>query len=215
MILLLLPTGVLAHHEGSGPQGTLSDLSGFMKDLTVRYSEELQRSSTGAGLKFYSDPGDDLFLQEGQQVQARRVAQSAFRSMIQQTVEQVDVLHTLKTYGEQLTFSQFRVTSNNEVRMSGPSLKDSLDNSGIDRPEKNPILSVRSGMSLTDSIHVAPMIQARLGAVRSKMVYDPIAGGDWKFSLGRTITSQSTVEMVYLFKSTDDQDLLATLRFGF
>jgi hypothetical protein len=214
MVLLLLPTGLLAHEEGGGPEGTFRDLSGFVQDLALLYSEELQRDASSAGLKFYPEPGDDLSFLKGQQVQAKRVAQSALKSVIRQTVEQVDVLHTLKTYGEQMTFSRLRVSSN-DVQVSGPSLKDSPEDSRTSEPSKSPILSVRSGMSLTDSIHIAPMIQAHLGDVSSKVVYDPIAGGDWRFSLGRSITSQSTVEMVYLFKSTDDQDLLATLRFSF
>ena len=214
MVLLLLPTRLLAHDEGGGPEGTLRDLSGFVMDLALVYSHELEKSASTVGLKFYPNLGDELSLLEWEQVQARRVAQNAFRSVIRQTVEQVDLLHTLKTYGDQMTFTQLRVSSN-DVQVSGPSLKDSPEDNRTGGPSKSPILSVRSGMSLTDSMHIAPMIQAHLGDLSSKVIYDPIAGGNWRFTLDQSITSHSTVEMVYLLKSTDQQDLLATLRFSF
>ncbi|MCI0526280.1 MAG: hypothetical protein L0Y56_02330 [Nitrospira sp.] len=228
LVLILLPIGVQAH-EISGDQGLplfnpeegeLQDVSGFVQDLATVYSHELVKGADSVRLTFQTrlsddlHPGSDPYVMEGQQALAREVAQKAFRSVLRHTVEQVDMLQTLKSYGERMTFTQVRVTSN-DIQMSGPSLNDSPNGSDADRLSQNPVLSVRSGMSLTDGIHLAPTIQAHLGELNSKVIYDPLAGGDWRFSLGRSITSRSSVEMVYLLKSYDDQNLLATFRFGF
>lgn len=227
LILMLLPTGVRAH-ESVGHQALsffnpeeekLRDVSAFVQDLATIYSHELARGADTVGLKFQTRLEDDLRLDdlsliEGQQDQARKVAQRAFRSVIRHTMEQVDFIQTLKTYGEQMSFTQFRMTADT-IQVSGPSLNGSLNDGEMGRLPKSQVLSVRSGMSLTDTIHIAPMIQAHLGELNSKVIYDPLAGGDWRFSLGQSITSHSSVEMVYLLKSTDDQNLLATFRFGF
>ncbi|GEM_PF-3107986 len=228
LVLILLPINAQAHEISSDQglpllnpeEGELQDVSGFVQDLATVYSHELIKGADSVGLMFQTRLSDDIHplgdldVMEGQQALAREVAQKAFRSVLRHTVEQVDMLQTLKSYGERMTFTQVRVTSN-DIQMSGPSLSDSLNDNDEDRLSQNPVLSVRSGMSLTDSIHLAPTIQAHLGELNSKVIYDPLAGGDWRFSLGRSITSRSSVEMVYLLKSYDDQNLLATFRFGF
>jgi hypothetical protein len=227
LVLIFLPITAGAHEnpdsQGSSlfnPEGEeLQDVSAFVEGLATAYSHELVKGADHAGLMFQARLSDDLHLSnsyemEGQQDLARSVAQKALRSVLRHTMEQVDMIQTLKTYGERMTLTQLRVTSK-DIQMSGPSLNHSLDDAPVDGLSKSPGLSLRSGMSLTDSIHLAPMIQAHLGELNSKVIYDPLAGGDWRFSLGRSITSRSSVEMVYLLRSPDDQNLLATFRFGF
>ena len=214
MVLMISPGRLFAHEGEGGSEDTMKELSGFVTDLASVYSRELEKSASVASLKFYPSFGNDLHTMERDQAQVKTITQKALRSVFQQTVEQVDLFHTFKTYGEQMTFTQLRVSSN-DVQVSGPSLKDSQDDSETNKLKKSSMLSVRSGMSLTDSVHLAPMIQAYLGDLSSKVIYDPLAGGNWRFSLDRPITAHSTVEMVYLLKSTDQQDFLATLRFGF
>ncbi len=227
LVLILLPITARAHenpgYQGSSlfnPEGEeLQDVSAFVQGLATAYSQELVKGVDSVGLTFQASLSNDLhpnnpYVMEGQQDLAREVVQKAFRSVLRHTMEQVDMIQTLKTYGERMTLTQLRVTSN-DIQMSGPSLNDSLDDAAADGLSKSQVLSVRSGMSLTDSIHPSPMIQANMGEFNSKVIYDPLAGGDWRFSLGRFITSHSSVEMVYLLRSSDDQNLLATFRFGF
>jgi hypothetical protein len=218
VVLMISPGSLFAYEEEGGSETTVKELSGFVMDLASAYSRELEKSASVASPKFYPSFGNDLHTMEQDQAQVRSITQKALSSVLQQTVEQVDLFHTIKTYGEQMSFTQLRVSSN-DVHVSGPSLKDfqkdSQDDSETDKLKQRSILSVRSGMSLTDSVHLAPMIQAHLGDMSSKVIYDPIAGGNWRVSLDRPITAHSTVEMVYLLKSADQQDLLATLRFGF
>jgi hypothetical protein len=226
LVFVLLPITAQAHHNPGdqalslfNPEGEgLHEVSTFVEGLATTYSQELVKGVDRVGFAYPSrssdDPRpDDPYAIEGQQDLAREVAQKALRSVLRQTMEQVDLLQTLKTYGERMTLTQLRVTSN-DIQMSGPSLNNSLDDPA-DVLSKSPALSVKSGMSLTDSIHPAPMIQAYMGEVNSKVIYDPLAGGDWRLSLGRSITSRSSVEMVYLLRSPDDQNLLATFRLGF
>jgi hypothetical protein len=228
LVLTFLPITAQAHHNHLenqassifNPEGEdLQDVSTFVQDMATAYSQELAKGADNVGVAFQASLSNDLhvndpYVMEGQQNLAREVAQKAFRSVLRQTMEQVDMIQTLKTYGERMTLTQLRVTSN-DIQMSGPSLNDSFNDASTDGLSKRQVLSVRSGMSLTDSIHPSPTIQANMGELNSRVVYDPLAGGDWRFSLGRSITSHSSVEMVYLLRSSDDQNLLATFRIGF
>ena len=222
MVVLLIPSGVFAHQHGD-QQGFLSfadeelalgDFSNFVWDLAVTYSQELQRGANTTGRSLQPGLGGDIYLMDEQRGQARVIAEAAFQSMFRQTIEQVEVLHTLRTYGERLTSAQLRVTADS-VEVSGPSVRKPFFDDGIGPPGKRTRLTVQSGMSLTDNTRIAMMIQAHMADLDSKVIYDPMAGGDWGFSLGRSITPHSTVEMVYLLRSTDDQNILATLRLSF
>ena len=221
-ILVLLPAGGLAHQHRDN-QGLLSfareelafgDFSNLVRNLAVSYSQELQRGANTTGLEVQPALGGDAYLMDEQRGQARMIAETALQSMIRQRMEQVEVLHTLRTYGERLTSAQLRVTDD-RVEVSGLSVRKPFFDDGIGPQVTRTKLTVQSGMSLTDNTRIAMMIQARMADLDSKVIYDPMAGGDWRFSLGQSITSHSSVEMVYLLKSTDDQNLLATFRFGF
>ena len=222
-ILVLLPTGVLAHQHRDN-QGLLSfareelafgDFSNLVRNLAVSYSQELQRGANTTGLEVQPALGGDAYyLMDEQRGQARMIAETALQSMIRQRMEQVEVLHTLRTYGERLTSAQLRVTDG-RVEVSGLSVRKPFFDDGIGPQVKRTKLTVQSGMSLTDNTRIAMMIQARMADLDSKVIYDPMAGGDWRFSLGRSIAPHSTLEMVYLLRSTNDQNLLATLRLSF
>lgn len=222
IFLLLIPVVVVAHEHGDREgflslaqrEQDLGEVSDFFRNLAVIYSQELQRGATTTNLKFqYGLPVNGNLI-DPQQEQARMIAQTALRSVVQQKMQEVEWLHTMKTYGERMTSAQLRVTED-DVQVSGPSLREHPPVDGIGSQMKRPVLSIRSGMGLTDNSHLAPMIQADLAHLNSKVVFDPLAGGDWRFSLGRSINSHSAVEMVYLFNSTDHQNLLATFRFNF
>ncbi|MGH7273139.1 MAG: hypothetical protein ACREIQ_01605 [Nitrospiria bacterium] len=221
-ILVLLPTGVLAHQHRDN-QGLLSvareelafgDFSNLVRNLAVSYSQELQRGANTTGLEVQPALDGDAYLMDGQRGQARMIAETALQSMIRQRMEQVEVLHILRTYGERLTSAQLRVTDD-RVEVSGLSVRKPFFDDGMGPEVKRTKLTVQSGMSLTDHTRIAMMIQARMATLDSKVIYDPMAGGDWRFSLGRSMAPHSTVEMVYLLRSMDDQNLLATLRLSF
>jgi len=220
--LLLMPLGSLAYGQTAHvrvvslnpEEGVLTDVSNFVKDLAVSYSDELGKGANTTVMELHPGRGEDAYFMEQQKRQAEVIFQTALRSVVRQTIEQVDLIHALKVYGQRLTTAQLRVTADN-VHVLGPSLRRGpLD--GINDPLiKKPVLSIRTGMSLTDNMHLTPMIQARTAHLTSKVIYNPFVGGDWRLSVGRAFKSRSSVEMAYLFRSTDDQDLVATLRFGF
>ena len=221
-ILVLLTTGALAHQHRDN-QGLLSfareelafgDFSNLVRNLAVSYSQELQRGANTTDRSLQAGLGGDAYLMDEQRGQARMIAETALQSIIRQRMEQVEVLHTLRTYGERLTSAQLRVTDG-RVEVSGLSVRKPFLYDGIGPQVKRTKLTVQSGMSLTDNTRIAMMIQARMADLDSKVIYDPMAGGDWRFSLGRSIAPHSTLEMVYLLRSTNDQNLLATLRLSF
>lgn len=220
--ILIMPGGLYAYDHGSavGPlspiqeERFLTDISHFVKDMALFYSHELQNGGSINITNTPYGPVDDIYFMEYQQKEAVRIARTALRSLIKDTIEQVDLFNTLRGYGERLTSAQLDV-SRNKLRMQGPSLRQSHLKNEIEDPVRKPILSLRSGISLTESTRIAPMIQAQLADFSSKLIYDPLAGGNWEFSLVRSFTAHAGMEMVYMRHSFRDQNILATFRFHF
>jgi hypothetical protein len=212
---LLVPSGLVAYdYDSTEVKQTLNSVSGFMTDIAVIYSHELEKNAGVSGLRLHTGSREEIDLLEPREEEARWIARRALRSVVRQTVERVDILYTLRTYGERLTMTQLSISPGN-IQVQGPSLEDPAHGSGANGLLKRPVLSIRSGMDLTESARPAPTIRANLADFDSKVVYDPIGGGDWQFSLGRPLTAYSDVEMVYLFRTTDEQNLLATFRLTF
>jgi len=224
MVLLVLPTGLMAKEydpgEGSISQvrdkGAPEEVSIFVEDLAVRYARELERSTRNRILSI--QPGlasDNPYLIGQQEAHAKRIAQDALLSIFRDSIEQVDILQSLRAYSEGLTSTRLRITPD-DFEFSGPSLKPAFhEGNKIDRVRRTPFLSIQSGLRLTDDTHLTPMIQADLADLTSRLIYDPMAGGDLRFSLGHPITSYSSVEMIYLRTPTDIENIVGTYRLGF
>lgn len=214
-IMLLIPSSLLAYDsDHSEVRQTLNGLSGFMTDMAIIYSHELEKNAGVSGLRLHTGSQEEIDLLQQRKEEARWITRRALRSVVRQTVEQVDILDNLRTYGERLTMTQLNISPGN-IQIQGPSLEDPTHVGGAGGLLKKPVLSVRSGMDLTESARPAPTIRAHMAEFDSKVIYDPIGGGDWQFSLGRSLNAYSNLEMVYFFRTTDEQDLLATFRLTF
>ncbi len=126
----------------------------------------------------------------------------------------MDLLDTIRSYAQRMTTTRLDVRKD-RLQVFGPTLNEDNRGTPIEGAQGPSLLSLRSGMSMTDTIHPVPMLQARIMNIQSKLTYDPLAGGDWRLMVGRALSASSAVEVVYLHRSTDVQDVLATLRVAF
>ena len=193
--------------------GLIQDVSFFAQDVVLIYSQELRRGTEDSIAPVHPADREDLRLNDQRREQARILAGQAFRSVLEERLQRVRLLHDLRDYAHRLTSIQLHVSAG-DFQIAGP-----LNRLGAQRGEtvlkERQTLSLRSGMRVVDSHRPAFLLRADVAELNSRLLYDPFQGGQWRFSVGRTFATSWVGEMDSQLRFTQNQDFMATLSFNF
>jgi len=135
--------------------------------------------------------------------ESRLLARQALYQALQDTVNDVNLLYTVKEYGRAMTSAHLKVKDGN-MSLEGPSL-DHVGNHSDPSPQEG----LRSSLLLINNAHFGLTFRTTFGSVQSNLTYF-LAGHDLlSASLQKDLSKQTRLVLEYRFAPNEDRALLS------
>lgn len=136
--------------------------------------------------------------------ESRLLARQALYQALQDTVNDVNLLYTVKEYGRAMTSAHLRVKDGN-MSVDGPSL-DHVGNRSVD---PSPQEGLRSSLLLINNAHFGLTFRTTFGSIQSNLTYF-LAGHDLLgASLEKDLSKQTRLVLEYRLAPDEDRALLS------
>jgi hypothetical protein len=184
----------------------------FSNNLDLAFQKTLDDKHPLLSLYYrdlYSNAGSTYMMSDTERnSEARLLTRQALSRALQDTVNNVNLLYTLKAYGHAMTSANMKVKDGN-MNFEGPSLNPSGN-----RADSVPRDVLRSSLILNDNVHFGLTFQTSFGSVQSNLTYF-LAGRDiLGASLQEDLTQNSKLVLEYRM-APDENRALLSLRLPF
>jgi len=178
----------------------------FSNNLNLAFQKTLDNKHPLLSLYYrdlYTNAGSTYMMSDTERnTEARLVTRQALARALQDTVNNVNLLYTLKEYGRAMTSANMKMKDGN-VNFEGPSL-----NPAGNRSDPLPQDVLRSSLILNDNAHFGLTFQTSFGSVQSNVTYY-LAGHDiLGASLQKDLTQNSRLILEYRLAPDENRALL-------
>src|SRR3990172_5069780 len=181
----------------------------FRKTLNDKhFSVAIYFSDLSGGLLMTAD---DPWLTEQTEAQAKILARQALYAAIQDTVNEVQILHRVREYGRSLTTAEVKMKEG-EMDFAGPSLTRAARGSEEETDFGNQDF-FRSRLTVSGGVDLGLSWRTTLGPVESRLTYFLVGDDLLGATLSRRLTDWSRLDLTYR-TGPDEQRALATLNFS-
>ena len=209
---LLLPTS-----EEITSRNTENPIYHFSRFYTEAFRKTLHQKHVAVAIYFndlsngHIMTSDNPWTREEAEAQAIRLAREALYVAIQDTVNDVQLLHRAKEYGRSLTSVEVGV-KDGELDFEGPS----LSNAGRGTEARNNLGHqdfFRSRLTVSAGVDLGLSWRTTLGPIESQLTYLVISDDIFDATLSKELTHRSKLNLTYRTAS-DEQKALVTLNFS-
>lgn len=165
---------------------------------------------------YFSDPSggllmtaDDPWLAAEAEAQAKILARQALYAAIQDTVNEVQILHRVREYGRSLTTAEVKMKEG-ELDFAGPSLNRAGRNLDEDSGSED---FFRSRLTVSAGVDLGLSWRTTIGPVESRLTYFLVGEDLLGATLSRRLTGWSRLDLTYR-TGPDEQRALATMNFS-
>jgi len=142
--------------------------------------------------------------------ESRLLARQALAQALQDTVNDVNLLYTVKEYGRAMTSAHLRVKDGN-MSLDGPS----LDHVGNRPADLSPQDGLRSSLLLINNAHFGLTFRTTFGSIQSNLTYF-LAGHDLlSASLQKDLSKQTRIVLEYRLAPNNEDKALLSLQLPF
>lgn len=219
MVMLSAPTSdeVLRQNAASG-------LSRFPERFELSFQRTLRDKHVFLAF-FYSDPINSVYslpedawwLQDELQTQGRQLARQTLLHALRDTVDDVEVIHRVKVYGQSLSRADVRV-QNGKVALRGPSLPsaerqdDEAEAADVESPGLRE--TFRSSLSLMNGVDLGLNWRTTAGPYRLLVTYFVTGRDHLGLSLERELTPATGLALTHRVAPDEATSLaVVSLRF--
>ena len=190
----------------------------FINHFSHLYTEAFRKTLNGKHLDvaiYFSDPSYSYLLSPDNpwlaETQAKILARQALYSAIQDTVNEVQLLHRAREYGRSLTSAEVKMKEG-QLDFEGPSLtKAGRDLDGESDSSSRDFF--RSRITVNAGLDLGLSWRTTLGPVESRLTYFLVGDDLLGATLSRRLTDWSRLDLTYR-TGPDEQRALATLGFS-